>query len=34
MGMDCGECRLPLTAMQPQAREHLAELLNRHHLIP
>lgn len=27
MGWECGECRLPLVSMQPQAREHLRSLM-------
>ena len=29
----CGSCRLPLDEMQPQARQHLEELLRRHKLV-
>ena len=27
MGWECGECRLPLVSMQPQAKEHLRVLM-------
>lgn len=33
MGLECGECRLPLVEMQPQAKEHLAALLKEQNLI-
>lgn len=33
MGLECGECRLPLVEMQPQAKEHLATLLKEQNLI-
>ena len=33
MGYRCGSCRLPLDEMQPQARQHLEELLRRHKLV-
>ena len=33
LGWHCGECRLPLTTMQPQAREHLAQCLRQAGLI-
>lgn len=33
MGWECGECRLPLVSMQPQAREHLRVLMQEQGLI-
>lgn len=33
MGWECGECRLPLVSMQPQAREHLRSLMLEQGLI-
>ena len=33
LGWHCGECRLPLTTMQPQAREQLAQCLQQAGLI-
>ena len=33
LGWHCGECRLPLTTMQPQAREQLAQCLRQAGLI-
>lgn len=33
MGWECGECRLPLVPMQPQAREHLRVLMQEQGLI-
>lgn len=33
MGWECGECRLPLVSMQPQAREHLRVLMQEQSLI-
>lgn len=33
MGWECGECRLPLVSMQPQAREHLRSLMLEQRLI-
>lgn len=33
MGWECGECRLPLVSMQPQAKEHLRALMQEHGLI-
>lgn len=33
MGWECGECRLPLVSMQPQAREHLRSLMQEQGLI-
>lgn len=33
MGWECGECRLPLVSMQPQAKEHLRALMQEQGLI-
>lgn len=33
MGWECGECRLPLVSMQPQAKEHLRVLMQEQGLI-
>lgn len=33
MGWNCGECRMPLIGMQPQAKEHLASLLKAQGLV-
>lgn len=33
MGWECGECRLPLVSMQPQAKEHLRILMQEQGLI-
>ena len=33
MGWECGECRLPLVSMQPQAKEHLRSLMQEQGLI-
>ena len=33
MGWECGECRLPLVSMQPQANEHLRALMQEQGLI-
>lgn len=33
MGWECGECRLPLVSMQPQAKEHLRSLMLEQGLI-
>lgn len=33
MGWECGECRLPLVSMQPQAKEHLSVLMQEQGLI-
>ena len=33
MGRECGECRLPLVSMQPQAKEHLRALMQEQGLI-
>ncbi len=33
MGWECGECRLPLVSMQPQAKEHLLVLMQEQGLI-
>lgn len=33
MGWKCGECRLPLVSMQPQAKEHLRALMQEQGLI-
>ena len=33
MGWECGECRLPLVSMQPQAKEHLRSLMLEQSLI-
>ena len=33
MGRECGECRLPLVSMQPQAKEHLRVLMQEQGLI-
>lgn len=33
MGWECGECRLPLVSMQPQAKEHLRVLMQEQSLI-
>lgn len=33
MGWECGECRLPLVSMQPQAREHLRVLMQEQGLV-
>ena len=33
MGWECGECRLPLVSMQPQAKEHLHVLMQEQGLI-
>ena len=33
MGWECGECRLPLVSMQPQAKEHLRSLRQEQGLI-
>lgn len=33
MGWECGECRLPLVSMQPQAKEHLRVLMQEQGLV-
>lgn len=33
MGWECGECRLPLVSMQPQAKEHLRVLMQEQVLV-
>ena len=33
MGLECGECRLPLTGMEPCAKEKLAAVLAQYHLL-
>ena len=33
MGLECGECRLPLIGMEPCAKEKLAAVLAQYHLL-